>query len=311
MHDAYDNQSRWADAGIFKPPLFDAPSFQRRIDRLVGVSPSGHSIVRLIWAWDARKWENTSWNSYGVAITGEWRQKYRALTVEIGNDDYVDISPPRWLLEERFEPIQVAESWELTRYRTKVIETVPAICRYCKVGGKLFTVDQLMAVFARWDANQVHDGKVFVHWVDSDRSEGHLLVCRFCNMETELRTVREDIWGPVPREGWYNLLPHIGIIADHANGCCKRAADEQGEVCYGTYKAPDGRELKRLKKAVAKRNKARETNPHIRPELDIEALQQAKVWGLQIMNDQQVQKRGELAEIRRSHRHDHLNRVYA
>src|ERR1051325_10734596 len=132
MHEAYDDQSRWAEAGIYKPPLFDAKGCQKKIDKIVGVSPSGHSIVQLVWAWEARKWENTAWDEFGNATAGEWRQKYRALTVEIGNDDYVDIAPPRWLLEERFEPEAIAQSWELTRYRKVVTEPPPFMCRYCK-----------------------------------------------------------------------------------------------------------------------------------------------------------------------------------
>src|ERR1051326_5092942 len=309
-HEVYDDSRRWADAGIFKAPLFDSHRYQRRIDQIVGKSPSGQSIARLVWARDAGKWGNTVWDNFGIATNGEWRQKYRVLTIPIGNDDYVDIAPPRWLLEQRYEPQAVAQSWELTRYRTKVVEAVPVMCRYCKSPGRLFSVEQLISIFARWDASQVHDGKVFVHWVDTDRSEGHLLVCRFCGMETELRTVREDIWGEVPREGWYNLLPHIGIIADHANNCCQRAADDFGEICYGTYKEPDGRELKRLKKAVANRNKETATNPHIKPELDKVALEQAKRWGLQMMSEREVKKRGELAEIRRAHK-PNMNIVYS
>jgi len=306
----YNDQKHWADAGIFRAPLFDATSFQRKIDKVVGISPSGHSIVKLIWAWEARKWENVEWDQFGNATSGEWRQKYRALTIDIGNDDYVDIAPPRWLLEERYEPQAIAESWELTRYRLKIVEPVPIMCRYCKSPGRFYSVEELISIFAKWDASQVQDGKVFVHWVDTDRSEGHVLACRFCNIDTELRTVKQDIWGEVPREGWYNLLPHIGIIADHANGCCKRAADEFGEICYGTYKEPDGRELKRLKKAISKRNQEVATNPQIRPELDKVALEQAKRWGLQMMAERGVKKRGELAEIRRAHKFNN-NIVYS
>lgn len=310
MLDSYNDSRRWADAGIHKAPLFDFHLFQKRINRIVGVAPSGHPIVRLSWAWDCRKWENTDWDGFGNATGGEWRQKYRALTVEIGNGDYVDIAPPRWVLEERFEPQAIAQSWELTRYRKKIAEPVPVMCRNCHSPGRLFSVEELISIFARWDASQVHDGKVFVHWVDTDRSEGHVLVCRFCNMETELKTVNEDVWGEVPREGWYNLLPHIGIIADHANRCCKRAADEFGEICYGAYKEPDGRELKRLKRAITSRNREMETNPHIRPELDATALEQAKQWGLQMMKDREVKCRGELAQIRREHRFNN-NIVYS
>src|SRR6478736_5844382 len=111
--DAYNIKSLWASAGIYKQPEFDVKAYQKRIDAVVGLSPSDQPIVRVLWAWDARKWENTEWNSFGVATNGEWRQKYRALSVDIGNDDYVDISPPRWILEERYEPESIAESWEL------------------------------------------------------------------------------------------------------------------------------------------------------------------------------------------------------
>lgn len=277
----YNDVRRWADAGIYKPPLFDATAFQRKVDRIVGKSPSGASIVKLVWAWDARKYENTTWDFAGNATTGEWRQKYRALTIDIGNGDYVDIAPPRWILEERFEPEAIAQSWELTRYRRIVTETPPFMCRYC------------------------HSFK----WISVDASEGHLLVCRFCSEYTELSRVNQDVWGPVPREGWYNMLPHVGIIANHADHCCQRAWDETKEICYGTYKEPDGRELKRLKKAVHLRSKEAATNPHIAPELDEVALQQAKVWGLQMMQDASVRKRNELVEIRHDNRPTN-NRVY-
>lgn len=305
----YNDQSKWATAGIFRPPAFDIKAYQKSINRIVGLSPSGHPVVQLKWAWDARKWENTKWDDFGNAIEGEWRQKYRALTVDIGNDDYVDISPPRWILEERFEPEALASSWELTRYRLKVVEPMPVMCRYCKSAGRFFSIDELVSIFAKWDASQVNDGKVFVHWVDTDKSEGHVLACRFCQEDTFLRTVSEDVWGPVPREGWYNLLPHVGIIANHENKCCDRAWNETREICYGTYKEPNGKELKRLKKAISLRNKEIATNPHIKPELDQAALIQARDWGLQMMKDQDVRKRGELEEIRREARRPQL--IYA
>lgn len=283
LMDAYNDKSRWAAAGIWKTPLFDVASFQRKIDQIVGRSPSGHSIVRLSWAWDCRKWENTDWDLAGNATSGEWRQKYRALTIEIGNDDYVDIAPPRWILEERYEPEAIAQSWELTRYQKKVTGHPDFACPSCHA----------------------------ISWINMQKSESDMAVCRFCDYTQMLTSIQQDIWGPVPREGWYNLLPHVGIIADHANHCCKRAAEEFGEACYGTYKLPNGKELKRLKKAIHLRSKEMATNPHIRPDLDPVALEQARRWGLQIMQDRKVRERGELAEIRRAHRYDHLNRVYA
>lgn len=268
----YNDSRRWADAGIWKPPLFDSHSWQRKCDQIVGKSLSGHPVVRLRWAWDCRKLENTEWDEFGNATQGEMRQVYRAMTVPLDGDDFVDIVPPRWVLEERFEPEALAQSWELTRYRLKVIESPPPICRYC------------------------HS----FQWINVDQSEGHVLTCRFCNQDTFLRTVKQDVWGEVPRDGWYNLLPYIGIIADHTLTCCKDAK-ALGEICYGTYALPSERELNRLRRTIARRDRDAATNPHVRPDLDPVQLEQAKRWGLQMMRDREVQRRGEIAEIRREH----------
>ena len=148
-------------------------------------------------------------------------------------------------------------------------------------------------------------------WISSELSDGPLLVCVFCQGWTELRTVNQDVWGEVPREGWYSMLPNrgMGVIAEHRNNCCQRARELE-EICWGFYKEPGNLELKRLKKAVRLRNRELATNPHVKPELDEVALQQAKYWGLQMMKDREVQRRGELAEIRRAHKFNN-NIVYS
>lgn len=270
---AYNSKSRWAEAGIFKRPLFDVASFQRQVDGIVGLSPSGHSIVRVSWAWDVRKWENTAWDAFGNATAGEWRQKYRALSVDIGGDDFVDISPPRWILEERFEPESIAESWERTRYRKITTGQPHFACPNCHA----------------------------IRWISSQDSEADMAACRFCPYVQVLATVSQDVWGPVPREGWYNLLPK-GIIADHRNGCCKKSWEGSREICYGEYRLPGNLDLKRLRRAVRLRDREVATNPHVKPELNEVALQQAKAWGLQMMSDARVRKQTELAEISRANR---------
>jgi hypothetical protein len=122
----YSDPKNWTAPGIWKPPPFDVAAYQARIDRIVGLSASGDSIIRLSWAWDCRRWENYEWDEFGNAVKGEWRQKYRALTVELGNEQYVDISPPFFVLEERFEPGQYERSWNGVRYVHD-----PLACRKC------------------------------------------------------------------------------------------------------------------------------------------------------------------------------------
>ena len=262
----YDDERNWTQAGIWKPPEFDVARFQKKINDIVGLSPSGEPIVRLKWAWECRKWRNTNWDDFGNATEGEWRQRYVALTVELDNDDYCDISPPRWVLEERFEPSAIAGSWEASRY-LRVISDVPSpTCRYCYA----------------------------LNWVDPHASTSELLTCIFCREITVLNSVRRDIHGPVPRDGWYNLLPYVGIIAEHDESvqCCDRKWAESREICYGRYKVPGEKELQRLKRAIHLRNQDAETNPHA--ELDPVALKQARQWAGETIEEQRVGKREEL-----------------
>ena len=249
MIDAYNDEKRWTESGIFKRPDFDVRGYQKALDRIVGVSISNQPIVRLIWAWDARKWQNFKWDEFGNATEGEWRQKYKALTIQIDEDDYVDISPPRWVLEERFEPEQYANSWESSRYVHD-----PSECRRC-----------------------------------ANISMGLI--------EQSTTCVRRDVWGAAPRDGWYNALPNIGIIAEHDDGgeCCDRLWKESRELCYGRYKVPDDRELSLLRRAIARRNQDNEVNPHA--ELSEADLAEARAWGLQAAKDEEVRKRNELKEL--------------
>ena len=248
MIDTYNDQLHWADAGIWRRPEFDVRGYQKALNKVVGVAVDGQPIVRLIWSWDARRWENVEWDEWGNATRGEWRQKYRALTIPIGDDDYVDISPPRWYLEERFEPLQYANSWESSRYVHQ-----PSQCRRCR-----------------------------------NQSLGLI--------EQSTTCVRRDVWGPAPRDGWYNALPTIGVIAEHdeSGQCCHTLWTESREICYGRYKIPDGRELSLLQRAINRRNQAAEVNPHA--ELDAATLEEARRWGMQASAEVEVQRRNDLKD---------------
>jgi len=97
----YDDPRTWHETPL--EPIFDTKDYQRRIDEIVGTS-NDHSIVRLIWSWKSREF-----------LFGRWQAKYRAWSVTVGEEVY-DISPPRWILEERFEPGQYFDAWQATRY---------------------------------------------------------------------------------------------------------------------------------------------------------------------------------------------------
>lgn len=113
---ALNDCKHWADAGIWdRPSDVDVEKYQKRLNQIVGVSESGQPIVRLKWAWECRDWTTCEWDSFGIATKSEWRARYRFLTVKVG-DDYADLSIPRWVLEERYEPGQYESSWEASRW---------------------------------------------------------------------------------------------------------------------------------------------------------------------------------------------------
>ena len=123
-HGLYDDVRHWPE--LFRPPVgVDVLGFQEKIDVITGTS-SGHSLIKLIWSWNSREW-----------IDGVWRAKYRFITVEIDGQE-VDICPPRWVFEERYEPGQYWESWQATRsHREDVTEVVSPEGVVSYEGGRL------------------------------------------------------------------------------------------------------------------------------------------------------------------------------
>lgn len=281
-----DDPRNWTKPGVFIMPDFDLEGYQAKIDKIVPRSASGQPVVRIKWAWDCRKWENYEWDSFGNATKGEWRQKYRAITIELPNDEYVDISPPRFVLEERFEPGQYEHSWELTRYYHD-----PESCSRCSERATMLR--SIMVLCGNRDLVPDHDA----------------LGCTLCyqtlvQMERSTTCARRDIWGPYPREGWYSLLAApamsvpFGVVADHdqEGKCCQKLWNRSREICYGRFRFPDQRELRVLERAVALRNKDVEVDPHS-VTLNPRALTQAKALGLQSAQDVKVARRTELKEM--------------
>lgn len=107
---AYNNPARWGDSGIWNRPIFNLNRFQKKINRLIGTA-DGKPIVRAVWAWDVNRWE-----------CGEMRKAYRFYTAKFPNGDTCDLSPPRWMMEERIEPGQYLPNWEQVRYIRRQID---------------------------------------------------------------------------------------------------------------------------------------------------------------------------------------------
>lgn len=86
------------------PPDFNRRKLQKKIDRIVGLSERGQSIIVLRWAWES---------SY--EMFGKLKQRYSFLTLNVQEKE-VQFSVPRWVVEQRIEPEQFKPSWDATRY---------------------------------------------------------------------------------------------------------------------------------------------------------------------------------------------------
>jgi hypothetical protein len=109
----------WANASLASPPDFDSAGYQKRLNAIFGLSRDNRELVRLIWAWDKRAYSlfYTEWTQAGFGTKTEPRSKYRYATLQIpGTSDYIDIPPPRWIIEQREEPAQYLAAWEQTRW---------------------------------------------------------------------------------------------------------------------------------------------------------------------------------------------------
>jgi hypothetical protein len=251
---AYNNPRRWMDDGIRQRPNFNVHKFQKKLNRIMGTS-DGRPIVRLVWAWDVTRFE-----------MGEIRQAYRFYTASLPNGDYCDLSPPRWIIEERYEPSQYMPSWEDARY-----VRIP-------VGSR----------FLGWHED-------WWEWTENGwkRRDEPL---KFPQWETVYEAA--DSLGPAPRDGLYSYL---FTIADHDpdQSCCKRAwkrwksGERKTMRCWGYYREPGQADLDRLATAKALRDaepfKQSPFEP-LTPETLSEVARGQRSW-----NEEQKEKAGEMS----------------
>lgn len=115
-HPVFDDPRKWGSAGIWEAPVFDVAGYQRRINEICGVSVEGYPVVRVVWAWNSTYPIYTKWDGLGRGTKVEMRQRYRFMTVTLPDGDEVDISVPRWILEQRVEPELLAATWEDSRW---------------------------------------------------------------------------------------------------------------------------------------------------------------------------------------------------
>lgn len=132
-HDGLNDPREWFRT--LSPPFFNRSAFQRKIDKTVGLSARGKSIILLRWAWES---------SY--EMFGKLRQRYSFLTLPIKGVD-VEFSVPRWVIEQRIEPEQFKPSWEQTRYVVDPSTIVhdPATAKYDEEGELTYAGDLIYA----------------------------------------------------------------------------------------------------------------------------------------------------------------------
>lgn len=106
MNSLLNDPKEWG-AFIPAPTDVNVKKFQQKLTRIAGRSAiSGKPVLRLVWGWDA---EARDWRC------GEWRARYRFHTVILNNNLKIDLSVPRWFIEELVEPIQYMDAWRQAR----------------------------------------------------------------------------------------------------------------------------------------------------------------------------------------------------
>jgi len=112
----YNDLENWGHDWTHQPPLSKVAigEWQRRFDQAFGLNRDGKSCFKLVWNGDRRYWDRFAydWDAYGKGTKWEERPRILWKKVDLGNGDYVDLFPPRWLILVRIEPEQFAETWK-------------------------------------------------------------------------------------------------------------------------------------------------------------------------------------------------------
>lgn len=114
-----EEMKTWVDLEKQKQPFCDVENWQRRINNITGLSPTGFPIVRIAWAPDL----------YHV-VNGELVRKYHIFRAQIDDVGVVEIAPPRFILEERIEPAMLEANWNAARMGPLTAEGMYRQIRY-------------------------------------------------------------------------------------------------------------------------------------------------------------------------------------
>jgi len=178
LNNPLNNPREWTDV---QRPLFHRRRFQKRINQIVGTTPTGQPILRLEWGPDVYKWE-----------LGHLRRRYRCFTHRIDGQP-IDVGVPRWVITQRQEPARYLAEWKKHRWQPD-----PAQTHYVqtKETWPLETAPPDPGTSGEWRISE--DGDKLEFW--------------------DKRVVLVDVLGEPPPDGWY---PHCFTLTEHLDCCAK------------------------------------------------------------------------------------------
>lgn len=103
-HSILDDPKQWKTE--IRPPAFDMRSFQKRINERTGVNREGKPILKLVWAPEV--WTH----ALGEKIKRYWHRRFKE------GQEWVYISPPRFILERRVEREAYWAAHQAARFQT-------------------------------------------------------------------------------------------------------------------------------------------------------------------------------------------------
>lgn len=112
----YDSPAHWFDAEVERAPTFSIRQFQKRINRAIGTA-NGAPIIRLSWAPDVAHWRIRE-------TEAGWERKYVCFEDNLDGIGRIQISPPRYVLEQRIEPAQYLPHWNKKRFGAAPVDGI-------------------------------------------------------------------------------------------------------------------------------------------------------------------------------------------
>ncbi len=115
----FDNPETWLTSEIHNPPSgVDVAAYQKQIDAICGLTPSGDSAVVLTWMPSMENYSRRycEWDTAGFGTKTHLRGLYCFTTIYDDEGNPIDVPPPRWALKQWLSGRQYIDTDNIVRW---------------------------------------------------------------------------------------------------------------------------------------------------------------------------------------------------